>query len=101
MQMEVVESWDCTFPFFWLMRRIYTRLFPKKYLGREDKNSLTMHSASQSAWDQFSMINYIVEHIIWWRPLFFIQHFFKKSTYGCERLLLIKLSTRTNSAGAD
>lgn len=96
-QLEVVESWDCTFPFFWLMRRVYTKLFPKKYLAHEDKTNLTMQSASQSAWDQSLVINYIVEHVIWWRPLFFIQHLFRKSTYGCERLLLIKLSTRASS----
>ena len=42
--------WDFTYPWFWLMRRMYTRL-KSAPSGRADKEASTKASATVNAWD--------------------------------------------------
>lgn len=83
---NVMEIWDFTFPVFWLIRKIYTKIIPKKMILKE-KHLNTKISARRSAWD-YGILTAAVEKIIWWRPIFWLQDKFKNHLVGCECILI-------------
>jgi len=86
---EVLETWDFTFPFFWLIRRVYTRVLPAKPLvAHETDLERTLQSAAQSAWDYSRWLTWAAERLVWWKPLFWVQLLFRKRRYGCECVVL-------------
>ena len=86
---EVLENWDFTFPFLWLIRRIYTRVLPAKSLNSHETDlDRTLRSAAQSAWDHARWLTWAAEKLVWWRALFAIQSCFRNKPYGCERVVL-------------
>lgn len=48
-----VLFWDFTYPFFWIMRRIYTALKPSPRDAYRDKETRTKESSTVNAWDGF------------------------------------------------
>jgi len=84
----VREYWDFTFPIFWIMRRLYTWILKDKTLKRDQKpEELTRKSTLNDAWD-IGWMTQIVNWKIWWKPVFFLQRNFKKTTLGHEALIL-------------
>lgn len=86
---EVLDIWDFTFPVFWLLRRIYTWIFPEKMIFNKSREALSSTSSLQNSWDM-GILTAIFERIIWWRPIFYLQSKFKKRLIGCECLLVAK-----------
>ncbi|PJB52650.1 MAG: hypothetical protein CO099_11510 [Bdellovibrio sp. CG_4_9_14_3_um_filter_39_7] len=84
--LRVRQIWDFTFPFFWLIRRIYTKIIPKKIIFKDPLNN-TKNSARQSAWDH-GILTALFEKILWWDLLFKIQIKFKNHLVGCECVLI-------------
>jgi hypothetical protein len=84
----VKEFWDFTFPVFWLMRRLYTMLLRDKNLNRsQKKEELSKISTLNDAWD-IGWMTPIVNCKVWWKPVFFLQSYFRKTTLGHEALIL-------------
>lgn len=84
----VKEFWDFTFPVFWLMRRLYTMLLRDKTLNRsQKKEELSKISTLNDAWD-IGWMTRVVNWKLWWKPVFFLQRNFKKTTLGHEALIL-------------
>lgn len=85
---QIIEYWDFTFPVFWLMRRIYTRLLKDRSLKRsQGKEELTKISTLNDAWD-IGRMTAVVNWKIWWKPVFFFQRRFRRTNLGHEALIL-------------
>jgi SAM-dependent methyltransferase len=84
----VREYWDFTFPIFWLMRGAYTWLLKDKTLkSSQKKEELSKRSTLNDAWD-IGWMTSVVNWKFWWKPIFFLQRNFKKTTLGHEALIL-------------
>jgi SAM-dependent methyltransferase len=71
--LEAQAFWDFTFPVFWGMRRIYTRL-KKPAPVVDDKAAATKASATVNAWD-VPIVARLLERASWaWRPLQVVQY---------------------------
>jgi SAM-dependent methyltransferase len=84
---NVVEMWDCSFPLFWLMRRVYTRFFPQQDLGHLSPEERTRISTLQSAWSA-SHASTLIDWVFQKTHLAKIHYPFRKGESGCEVLLL-------------
>lgn len=85
----VTEDWDCTFPVFWTLRRLYTALFPRR-TAPGDAHTQTLASSTTSAWDGFRAVTAIAEHPLLWHLLTRIQHPFRNGSCGHERFILAR-----------
>lgn len=72
--------WDFTFPVFWVMRRMYTRI-KSPPPGTGDKESSTKASSARNAWD-LAFISALLERTaILWYPIHRLQfRFFRNAT---------------------
>ncbi len=70
--------WDTTFPFFWLMRKIYLSIKHKPYLERDSKNKRTEKSGREFAWDIPILGEMLDRSPFLWKPIYFLQYFFFK-----------------------
>jgi SAM-dependent methyltransferase len=86
---KVLDIWDFTFPVFWLLRRVYTFIFPRKLTLKSSKNELSKRSSLQSSWDR-GILTTMIEKMLWWKPVFYLQSKFKDRTMGCECLFIAK-----------
>ncbi len=64
--------WDFTFPWFWVMRRAYTRL-KRAVAPAPDRASATKASATVNAWDVPLLSRWLERSAILWWPLHRIQ----------------------------
>lgn len=83
--------YDYTFPFFWILRRIYTQIKKgnKKFT---DKKKQTVASSLVYSWN-FPLISSILDNTsLLWFPIYFIQYIFFKSnlTKGSAMMILAK-----------
>jgi SAM-dependent methyltransferase len=64
--LETLAIWDFTFPFFWALRRIYTRL-KRPPQGIADRDTQTRQSSRRSAWD-IPVISFLLDRSapLWW-----------------------------------
>lgn len=90
--------WDITYPFFWFMRRIYTRLkiytrfrFFSRH-SQEDRAVRTASSSLVNAWDIPIFSKLLSRKFIFWRFLYKIQftYFKDKVNKGHETIILAK-----------
>lgn len=86
--LEIMEMWDFTYPFFWLLRRAYTSILPSKLI-MESQEKLTIASASRSAWDYGVFTDYF-PRLFWWKPIFYLQYLLRDKIKGCECLILAR-----------
>lgn len=90
--LKPLVCWDFTYPVFWMMRRIYTRLksFPKNI--DQDKHLRTTVSSSANAWDIPLFSNFLSQDSIFWRAVYNIQFaFFRDDVHkGHEMIVLTK-----------
>lgn len=64
--------WDFTFPLFWAMRRVYTRL-KRATPAEADKEAATKASATRNAWDIPVVAQVLDRTGALWRPLYWLQ----------------------------
>lgn len=78
--LQAEAFWDFTFPVYWAMRRVYTRL--KRPPDRvDDKAGATMASATVNAWDLSLFSRLLDASAVLWRPLNRLQfRFFRHMT---------------------
>jgi len=78
--MEPKMFWDFTYPVFWIMRRLYTRMkSPGSVDG--DKESSTKASSTVNAWDLPLFSKLLDSTAILWYPLHRLQfRFFRNAT---------------------
>jgi SAM-dependent methyltransferase len=70
--MEAQVFWDFTYPLFWAMRRIYTRI-KAPAASAEDRESSTKASATRNAWD-LPLVSALLERTaVLWYPIHRIQ----------------------------
>jgi SAM-dependent methyltransferase len=85
---RIVYQWDITFPFIFVTRRLYTRIFAGEKTNLQaverTKNSAFTSAAGNGA------IMKVVESIPIWPFLFCIQNLFRHKNYGCNTLLLVQ-----------
>jgi len=78
--MEPQVFWDFTYPVFWLMRRLYTRLKPGGDVAG-DKEAATKASATTNAWDIPLISRLLDRTAVLWSPLHRLQfRFFRNAT---------------------
>jgi SAM-dependent methyltransferase len=82
---KVLETWDCTFPIFWIMRRLYTYMSEKKIPVEMDSMERTKQSPFKDAWG--GAFGRILNNNLW-RPIFPILALFKNSQIGFEVIVL-------------
>ena len=90
-ELKPMVFYDYTFPIFWLLRRIYTKLKNKKRF-LEDTEKRTKKSSFVYAWDM-SLISIIMNNASFlWSPIYIFQYFLfrKKTNYGSSILVLAK-----------
>jgi SAM-dependent methyltransferase len=84
--------WDFTYPFFWLMRRIYTGIKspPKDVSG--DRLVRTVGSTSMNAWDIPLLSDLLQQKNILWQLIYRMQfaYFKNKIEKGHEMIILAK-----------
>jgi len=89
--LEVVVLWDLTYPFFWVMRRIYTKLKRASEIDNVDKEIPTKLSCKANAWDVPFLTGFLDNPVILWWPLSKLQFMFRHSTsLGHEMLVLAR-----------
>lgn len=83
---ETKLIWDFTFPVFWIIRRVYTKIIPRKIIISSNKQK-TINSSNNSAWD-YGILTSLFEKLIWWKPIFWMQKKFKNHLVGCECVII-------------
>ena len=89
--LQSLAFWDFTYPVFWALRRLYTRM--KAPPGsRDDKVSATKASATENAWDLPVVSGLLDRTAILWRPLHRVQFrlFRNATTRGHEFFALAR-----------
>lgn len=64
--------WDFTYPAFWALRRVYTRLKRAPPMS-DDKDASTRASATRNAWDLPLVSRWLDRTGVLWRPLYWLQ----------------------------
>ena len=84
--------WDITYPVFWIMRRMYTKL--KSCPQKIDQGKLvrTIESSSVNAWNIPLLSKFLSQEFIVWDLVHKIQfkYFKDKVQNGCEMMILGK-----------
>lgn len=93
--LDVVSLWDCSFPLFWFMRRVFTRFFTQPVVEGTPEER-TRISSQESAWDSPHASSFI-DRFLQWSRLYLVHYPFRKRPWGCEALLVAR---KTASASA-
>jgi SAM-dependent methyltransferase len=84
-----VDVYDFTFPVFWVMRRLYTRLKKRPCIS-DDKQQNTMNSSSMSAWEVRGLSRWLNRDNIIWRVIYVVQfRFFRKMTNRGHEMFVV------------
>jgi SAM-dependent methyltransferase len=95
--LEPVVFWDFTYPFFWVMRRLYVyfKSPPRHNDEKMDKDAKTNVSSTVNAWDIPVVSNFLNRDNFLWRLLYKFQFLFKnKLGSGCEIFVLARKSEK-------
>jgi len=78
--LQAITFWDFTYPLFWALRRIYTRIkAPPAPAG--DRDAATRASATVNAWDLPLVSRVLDRSVALWRPVQIVQfRFFRNAT---------------------
>jgi SAM-dependent methyltransferase len=92
-----LEFWDCTYPVFWAMRRIYTRFKPLLAHKKQDRFSRTLESSLVNAWDVPGLSDLLSKKSIFWDTVYKIQFkYFKDRLHnGHEIIILARKQDKT------
>jgi SAM-dependent methyltransferase len=89
--LEPLVFWDFTYPFFWTMRRLYTRFKSSPMYNDEkiNKETKTNISSTVNAWNIPFVSNFLNKENFLWRLLYKFQFLFKnKLDNGYEMFVL-------------
>lgn len=81
---EIKGVWDYSFPFFWIMRKIYTKLYTHKKMAILD----TTKKTKASGWRNYTYFNKYLRFKILWYPVWKINHIFRNRYLGIQVLVL-------------
>jgi SAM-dependent methyltransferase len=84
---RLICYWDYTFPIFWAMRRVYTRIVPAKKPSSTVPEENTFASSLQSAWD-LGMASRVIAALPIWPSVFSLQGKFRNGERGFEAIAL-------------
>jgi SAM-dependent methyltransferase len=85
-----IVQWDITFPFIWLLRRAYMRVFrPIASNGNRSIEAKTEESAFTNAGGKRKLM-LAVESSPVWAPLLATQKLFRSKNHGCNTLILAR-----------
>lgn len=89
---ETVTYWDFTYPFFWIMRRVYVKLKHPPAGAGSDKFMRTAESSLVNAWDVPFLSKFLSKESILWNLLYKFQfRYFKgKIRDGHEMIVLAR-----------
>jgi len=86
---EIVEVCDYTFPVFWAMRRVYTRILPVKKPLSDVPEENTAASSLQNAYEAGPLSKLVAAVPIW--PLIYaLQRLFRHGSRGFEAILIAR-----------
>jgi hypothetical protein len=88
----VVDTWNVTVPFMWILRRLYLALLARRPVG-EGRDTLTAASSMYNPWDErpwLRMAGAVLSWPVWWAPLFAIQNLFAGSRRGHAAMVLAR-----------
>ena len=90
--LELVEAWDFTYPVFWLMRRLYTRVKSAPAQPEDSKDSRTQASSTVNAWDVPLLSALLNASTFLWMPIYWLQfHVFRRQVRrGHEMFVLYR-----------
>jgi SAM-dependent methyltransferase len=92
--LETVAIWDFTFPVFWAMRQVYSKIArsPKEAIKPEALQSRTQKSGMKPEWQNSFWVNWIGKISFFWDWVYRVQFkFFKhKTRWGHEMIILAK-----------
>jgi SAM-dependent methyltransferase len=90
--LETVVLWDFTYPFFWMMRRVYTKLKQAPKMEQIDRGILTGASSKVNAWDVSPLSRFLDRLVVLWWPLCRLQFclFKNNTTWGHEMFVLAR-----------
>ena len=74
---ETLAVWDFTFPLFWLLRRMYTRLKHAPLQGTDDAETRTKKSTQRNAWNVPFLAPLLNATTVFWSFLFPVQFLFR------------------------
>lgn len=86
--LEPLCAWEVFFPFFWAMRRIYTRLW-RRTPGSINKEELTQTSALTPAWRIPALSSLLNIIQLPWYPLYRVQFLFRNFVERGNELFVI------------
>jgi SAM-dependent methyltransferase len=89
---ETMARWNVTFPFIWMLRRIYLLFLPR---GRDEapRDRLTAASSFYNPWDERTLLRFagfVLGWRFWWMPLFLVQDLFARSKGGHAAMFLAR-----------
>jgi SAM-dependent methyltransferase len=90
--LEPILFWDFTYPFFWILRRVYTKLKSSPKNIESDKLKLTQKSSTVNSWN-IPFLSFILSHNHYiWRLIYKMQftYFKEKVENGHEMMVLAK-----------
>ncbi len=87
---RVESSVDITFPFFWGIRRFYTRVLKPRHNEELEVLRRTEISSLNNSWRIPLVVDWISQMTFLWWPVMLIQMLFKNTAYGCERLIVAR-----------
>lgn len=82
---KIKKVWDYTFPFFWLMRKGYTRILKPK--NRVPINN-AIEKTKMSGTKAFNLFNKYLRSKVLWYPFWRINHAFRNKFFGNQVLIL-------------
>lgn len=87
-----VVSWDVTYPVFWFMRRVYTRLMHTAKYTEDEMSYRTKVSSVSNAWDLPVLSNLLSKGMWLWRLVYRMQfsYFRHNLRRGHEMLVVAK-----------
>ncbi len=85
--LHALSIWDCSFPLFWGMRRVYTGILRDRDGPGRTLGDRTKCSSQRSAWS-FSPLSAWIDRLILATRLYQVQYPFRTGRWGCEILLV-------------
>ena len=89
---EVLDRWNVTSPFIWLLRKIYLLFLPRGGAGGS-KDRLTAASSFYNPWSRRTLLHAagtVIGWRLWWGPLFWVQDRFAKTRRGHAAMFLAR-----------
>jgi len=93
--LEPLVFWDFTYPVFWIMRRLYTRLKSAPHEPSTGKTELTKMSSLRNSWNIPVLSSLLSRDFFIWKAVYAMQFaFFKKKVEKGHGMIVLAKKTR-------